>query len=278
MPISTSLLAALTSSAAAAVLALPAPAPPSQATTSSAPAPAAHRAALPSGHPITELVGQFPLPKLAETEAHLSLSPWGYRFQAGMANNHLTVTQVGNRLRFVDTAARSWASTPRTCKRQRVRGAAAAVCRIPSRFRDRMFVEIWPRLGHDYVDGSTLSRRFRMWVLTDAGNDTIHLGAGADFGNGAFDHDTVTGGRGADWIRVGTGSNRIDGGSGGDRLMGGDNQDRIHGGPGADRLGGLRGNDYLWGDGDADILVGGPGHDVAYAEGSDRIKEIEVQH
>ncbi|QCW49814.2 calcium-binding protein [Nocardioides dongxiaopingii] len=229
----------------------------------------------PASFPVTELVGQFPLPKLGATEVHLSLSRWGYRYQAGMANNRLTITEVDGGLRFVDTAARSWAKLPRTCTRLKIGRAAAAQCPIPSAFAGGMFIETWPKLGNDSVDASTLSARFRLWALTDDGSDTVRGGAGNDFINTAFMADRAWGGAGDDWIRVGTGANEIYGDAGSDRLVGGDHDDRIHGGDGDDRLGGLLGNDTLWGDAGADILVGGPGSDTAYLDATDRAREIE---
>ncbi|WP_137295590.1 calcium-binding protein [Nocardioides dongxiaopingii] len=282
MPVPQKIHARLTGLAAAAaatalVVAGPVPTGTASAPAAGADGPTARAASgPPPGHPITELVGQFPLPKLQETEAHLSLSKWGYRFQAGMADNQVTITEVGRRLRFADAAARRWAHLPKTCQRRPAAVGIAASCRIPKNFsNDRMFLEVWPRLGDDTVDGSTLSAKYRMWVLVDEGDDTIHLGAGADFANGAFDDDTVTGGRGNDWIRVGTGSNVVDGGPGRDRLMGGDDRDLIRGGPGVDRLGGHGGYDVLWGEGADDIVVGGPGNDIGYREGNDRFREVE---
>ncbi|WP_167736481.1 calcium-binding protein [Nocardioides sp. 1609] len=229
----------------------------------------------PATFPVTELVGQFPLPKLKATEVHLSLSTWGYRYQAGMADNRLTITEVDGGLRFVDTAARSWAKLPRTCTRLEIGRSAAAQCPIPSAFAGGMFIETWPKLGNDTIDASALSSRFRLWALTDDGRDTVRGGAGNDFINTAFMADRAWGGAGEDWIRVGTGANEIYGDAGNDRLVGGDDGDRIHGGDGDDRLGGLLGNDTLWGDAGADVLVGGPGSDIAYLDATDRAREVE---
>ncbi len=229
----------------------------------------------PDSIPFTELVGQIPMPKLQETEVHLSMTAWGYRFQGGMANQHLTITEVEGGLRFVDTAARTWAKLPGNCTVEQVPQAAAAVCTTPESYGDELFVEFWPRLGNDYVNARGLSSRYRLWALTDAGNDTAKGGAGRDFINTAFDRDRATGGGGEDWIRVGTGTNRVFGGEGDDRLMGGDDRDAVHGGPGDDRVGGLAGSDRLWGDDGSDIVVGGTGSDVAYVDGADRWKECE---
>ena len=93
------------------------------------------------------------------------------------------------------------------------------MCSVPPRFRGkRMFVQVWPRLGHDYVDGRTLSRHFRLWVLADAGNDVVYGGAGADFVNGAKGNDRVWGGAGHDWLRGGPGADKLHGGPGKDRI------------------------------------------------------------
>jgi Ca2+-binding RTX toxin-like protein len=99
-----------------------------------------------------------------------------------------------------------------------------------------MFLEVWPRLGHDFVDGSTLPATLRLWVLADAGNDTVYGGAGDDFVNGAHDTDRVWGGAGNDWVRGGSGNDRLYGGTGNDRLLGQDGADVVRGGAGVDRV------------------------------------------
>ncbi len=228
-------------------------------------------------HPVTELVGQFPLPKLRTRQVHLSIDRWGYRFQGGGVGNDLTITEVDGGLRYVDRAARGWKALPSTCRTVRVPRGVGAQCRIPAQFRDRrMFLEVWPRLGDDRVDGSTLSGRYRMWVLTDAGDDTVRMGAGADFANGAFDDDTISGGGGADWVRAGIGRNRVSGGAGDDELAGGDDRDTVSGGPGRDQVYGGSGNDLLRGDDGPDTIGGGPGRDVAVRDATDRVFDCEV--
>jgi serralysin len=274
----------------AASLALVAPVPPAPAAPAPAPSsvPSSVPSAVPSpaarggdghgDHPVTELVGQYEnLPQLRRRQVTLEVSRWGYRFRGGGVGNRMVVTEVGDRLRFADSAARSWRNLPGTCRKQRVRRGVAAVCSIPRRFsQGRMFLEIWPRLGDDHVDGRTLSARYRMWVLTDAGDDRITLGRGADFANGAFDDDVVSGGAGNDWVRTGVGRNRVSGGAGDDEVAGGDGPDRISGGPGRDRLFGGPGGDVLRGDADADTLGGGPGRDTAYRDRGDRVFDCEV--
>ncbi|KAA1420332.1 hypothetical protein F0U44_06965 [Nocardioides humilatus] len=81
-----------------------------------------------------------------------------------------------------------------------------------------MYIQVWPRLGNDFTDGRTLPARFRLWVLTDAGNDVTYGGDGADFVNGAKGNDRIYGGAGHDWLRGGPGADRIVGGGGGDRV------------------------------------------------------------
>lgn len=230
----------------------------------------------PGNYPVTELVGQFPLPKLKATEVHLSVTKWGFRYQGGMANNNLKITMSKGGLRFVDRAARTWTHLPRNCVEVKMKRAAAAQCSIPSRHPSQMYVETWPRLGNDTIDARGLSSRFKLWALTDDGRDTVRGGAGNDFINTAFMDDRAWGGDGDDWIRVGTGQNLVYGDGGNDRLVGGDNEDQIRGGTGDDRIGGLSGDDVLWGDAGADILVGGPGMDAAYIDAQDRASEIET--
>ncbi|WP_340539912.1 calcium-binding protein [Nocardioides sp. GXZ039] len=271
------LLAAPAATSAATATSKPASAP-TEASASRAPIPHWSDDALrnPGNYPVTELVGQFPLPKLKATEVHLSVTKWGFRYQGGMANNNLKITMSKGGLRFVDRAARTWTHLPRNCVEVKMKRAAAAQCSIPSRHPGQMYVETWPRLGNDTIDARGLSSRFKLWALTDDGRDTVRGGAGNDFINTAFMDDRAWGGDGDDWIRVGTGQNLVYGDGGNDRLVGGDNEDQIRGGTGDDRIGGLSGDDVLWGDAGADILVGGPGMDAAYIDAQDRASEIET--
>jgi hypothetical protein len=122
-------------------------------------------------------------------------------------------------LRYRDTGTKRLTTIPKACDRQKVSTGIAVECKIPARFADtKMFVQVWPRLGNDYVDGRTLPARFRMWVLADAGRDVMYGGAGNDFVNGAFDGDRVYGGPGNDFLRTGTGRDKLWGGSGKDQL------------------------------------------------------------
>jgi serralysin len=200
---------------------------------------------------ITALFQHNPLPM--KNAARIIKTDCGYRYRAGQQDSHLVITQVGNKLRFVDRKTDRIDAIPRTCKRIKgVRGIAAE-CRIGTGFsvNHRMLVEVWPRLGDDFVDGSSLSAMFSLSVLGDGGNDTALLGAGPDFFNGAFGNDTVRGGSGNDWLRTG------------------DQHDRIISGPGNDFITGGIGSDYIDGGDGADKLYCGPGVDKAILDGAD---------
>ena len=155
-------------------------------------------------------------------KAVIRYSKHGPVYIAGKHNTHLRISHVERKhsLRFRDTRTGGIkGSLPDRCSRERVERGISVTCKIPPRFRGhRMFVQVWPRLGHDYVDGRNLSRNFRLWVLTDAGNDVVHGGRGADFVNGAKGADRVWGGAGRDWLRGGKGSDMLNGGSGKDRI------------------------------------------------------------
>jgi len=153
-------------------------------------------------------------------EALIRMSKWGYVYIAGQQNSHLRVKYVErlHSLRYRDTRTQRLNSIPKPCHREKVNVGISAVCKIPPRFRHtKMFVQVWPRLGADYVDGHTLSRKFRLWVLTDAGNDIVYGGAGNDFVNGAKGNDRIYGGPGNDFLRSGPGRDHVVGGAGRDR-------------------------------------------------------------
>ena len=92
----------------------------------------------------------------------------------------------------------------------------AAVCRVPAGISATapLLLEVWPRLGDDYVDGSSLPDTFAMTVLSDAGHDVALFGAGPDFFNGFTGRDQVWGGAGNDWIRTGQEADLVWGGDG----------------------------------------------------------------
>ena len=154
--------------------------------------------------------------------ALIRYSKYGPVYISGQHNQHLTVKWVPSRhsIRFRDTHTGRWKKAlPDRCVKERVRKGISAVCKVPPRFnKERMFIQVWPRLGHDFTDGRTLPSRFRLWVLTDAGNDITYGGAGADFVNGAKGNDRIYGGAGRDWLRGGPGGDNIVGGAGKDRI------------------------------------------------------------
>ena len=204
----------------------------------------------------------------------------GYRYMSGQQDSRLTVSQVGNRLVFVDTGTQELRKRPKSCIETKVSKGISVSCRVNARFTDSspMFVEIWPRLGDDHVDGRTLSSTFRMWVLADAGFDTVHTGAGDDFINGAQDDDVAYGGAGEDWIRTGLGNDQLFGEAGDDRLVGVYGSDEVHGGEGNDQVGGGEGDDQLWGDAGNDTVSCGVGFDNAWYDWSDRVQSCETTY
>lgn len=153
-------------------------------------------------------------------KALIRMSKWGYVYIAGQQNSHLTITfdKGANALRYRDTGTKRLTTMPRGCHRVSAGRGVAASCRIPAKFGHGMFVQVWPRLGNDFVDGRALPSRFRLWVLADAGRDVVYCGPGNDFVNAAFDRDTVYGGAGNDWLRSGPGADRVFGGAGDDRV------------------------------------------------------------
>ncbi len=227
-------------------------------------------------YPPFELYGQFKMPKTVKDEAQLTRTKWGYRFVAGARDNKLTVTPVGDKVRFHDRVLSGWTNVPDACDRVAVDRGRAVVCKVPDKLDDEMFLEIWPRLGSDTIDTSALPSKFRTWALTDAGKDVVRTGAGRDFVNTANDPDRASGGAGDDWIRLGRSGNTGWAGDGNDKIVGGSNGDHLHGGAGNDTLGGLSGNDVLRGNAGADLLAGKTGRDVGYREGSDTLRNVEV--
>ena len=220
----------------------------------------------------TELMGQFVTIPLKD-QGMLTKTDLGYRFRTGQQNSHLVITQVGSRLRFVDTGTKTWKKLSPACQKERVRVGIAAVCRVPGTIsvRQPLLVEVWPRLGNDYTNTSTLPATFAVSVLGDKGRDVAYFGAGPDFFNGHTGNDVIWGGAGDDWIRAGLDDDVVEGGPGNDDLVAMQGQDIVHGGPGDDRLGGSDGNDRLWGDDGADFVLCGIGKDNVKADTADRI-------
>lgn len=227
--------------------------------------------------PPTELLGKGGPPIPLKNASMILRTEWGYRYIAGQQNSNLTVREVDGRVVYTDRGTRELRDIPRTCKRKPVDVGVAAVCTVPNKYDDpnSMFLEIWPRLGDDTVDGSSLPSTYRMWVLADAGRDTVRTGAGDDFVNGAQDADRVWGGGGDDWLRTGIGNDTVHGEGGHDKLVTVDGDDEIHGGDGNDRVGGGSGSDRLFADGGQDVVACGGGPDRAWIDSSDRASECE---
>jgi serralysin len=186
--------------------------------------------------PRTEILPDFGTVVPMKDAAVIRVNKWGYRYKAGQQDSRLTITFVDGKLRYADTGTKELRRIPDTCVRKKVSKGIAAVCTIPRRFSEgRMFLEVWPRLGDDHVDGSSLPAKFRMWVLADAGLDVVRTGAGDDFVNGAQDRDRVWGGAGDDWLRTGIGNDTVYGQNGDDRIVSQDGADTVDTGAGTDR-------------------------------------------
>ena len=130
-------------------------------------------------------------------KALIRMSKYGFVYIAGQQNSHLTVTygETDNTLRYVDTGTKRLGTIPKACTRQKAARGIAVTCTIPPKFRGTtMFVQVWVRLGHDFV-------------------------------NGAMDGDRVYGGKGNDLLRTGKGNDRLWGGPGKDRLSCAENYD-----------------------------------------------------
>lgn len=211
-------------------------------------------------------------------QAMITRTEHGYLFRAGMQNSHLVIKPVPFGLRFTDTGTARWKRLAPSCRARNVRVGVAAVCRIPAWVtrRQPLLVEVWPRLGDDFVDGSRLPVRVAMTVLGDLGNEIIRTGAGPDFVNGAAGRDRVSGGGSNDWIRTGLHRDLIWGGGGHDRLIGVDGPDVVYGGPGNDRVGGSNGDDRLQGDAGSDYMLCGDGIDSAWVDAFDTIRDCEA--
>jgi serralysin len=226
----------------------------------------------------TELMGEGKFIPLKDV-AMLTRTDYGYRFRTGQQDSHLVVTQRNGKLRLVDTGTKSWKKLSPACTRQRVRVGISAVCRIPGSVTQRrpLLVEVWPRLGNDFTDGSSLPATVAMTVLGDEGHDVARLGAGPDFFNGHSGRDRVSGGGDNDWIRAGLGNDVVSGGSGRDWIVAMEGHDTVTGGDGDDRVYGSDGDDRLRGDAGEDMISCGSGRDRATADGTDRaVVDCEV--
>jgi hypothetical protein len=190
--------------------------------------------------PPTELMGDGPTPIPLKNMAMIQNTEWGIRYIAGQQDSRLTITYAAGVMTFVDLGTQKWRSVPKRCTTvEGVVQGVMATCTIPDKWAKGSFVQVWPRLGDDVVDGSTLPAQFRLWVLTDEGDDVVWAGPGDDFVNGAKGADSVHGGDGDDWLRTG------------------------------------KGDDVVWGDAGADKMVCQDGHDVATIDSGDRVYKCE---
>jgi serralysin len=201
----------------------------------------------------------------------------GYVFRAGSQNNRLTVTQVRGGLRFVDPGTPRWRRLAPACRNVPARKGVAAVCKIPGGVTEEMplMIEVWPRIGDDYLNTSALPATFVATMLGDLGDDVAIFGPGADFFNGHSGRDIVRGGGGDDWIRGGDDNDPLFGGPGNDWIVGMNGDDVIRGGSGDDHLDGLEGNDLLFGGPGRDRVACGLGIDLALIDASDSSRDCE---
>lgn len=225
----------------------------------------------------TELLGEGVFIPLKD-KAMLTRTTHGYLFRTGQQDSHLVLTRVKRGLRFVDRGTARFVKLSGACRERSVKVGVAAVCRVPTDIsvRQPLLVEVWPRLGDDFTDGSTLPATIALTVLADGGNDVALLGAGPDFFNGASGRDRVSGGAGDDWIRAGLGNDVVKGRRGDDYLVGVDGRDVVRGGGGDDRVYGMDGNDRLDGGAGADFVVCGAGLDSAKGDGLDVFRDCEA--
>lgn len=209
-----------------------------------------------------------------KNEAMISKSKHGYVYRAGQQDSHLVVTQVRGGIRLADTGTRSLKKLPKACHRVRSNPGIAAICRVPSSISARkpLLLEVWPRLGNDYLNTSALPASFAATMLGDKGNDVAQFGAGRDFFNGYSGRDRVSGGAGNDWIRSGLDDDTVAGGRGNDDIVAVEGSDTVQGGDGADRLWAGDGRDKLSGGAGSDLFVCGSGRDHAKVEGPDHVQ------
>lgn len=224
----------------------------------------------------TILNGQFTFVSLPGA-ALIDRTAYGYVYKAGKQDSHLVVTQVEGGLRFHDSGTSKFKSLPASCTREAVPDGVAAVCSVPDDVStgNHLLLEVWPRLGDDYVDASSLSAVIDVTVLADAGADVVQTGAGNDFVNGAFGDDVVSSGAGNDWVRTGDGNDTLRGDDGNDKLVGSGGGDVLYGGSGDDVTYGGAGSDALWAETGQDLASCGTGPDHAYVDGADRIRACE---
>lgn len=223
----------------------------------------------------TQLLGEElgePLVPLLN-QALITRSQHGYLYRAGQQDTRLRITVTDGGLRFADRGTKSFKRVAIGCRRVPVRRGVAALCPVPSTISvdAPLLVEVWPRLGNDWVDGHTLPATFAMTVLGDRGRERVRFGAGPDFFNGFMDTDRVSAGLGNDWIRSGPGRDVIDGGDDDDQIVDLEGNDFLLGGNGEDRIGGGPGDDQMDGGPGEDFLLCGPGQDDVRFDPLDRL-------
>lgn len=214
-------------------------------------------------------------PAKFERWATISETIEGYYYDAGQQDSHLVITRVSGGVRFADTNTDVLRSKPDACREEVAPVGIVVVCGVPAEVDagHPMTLKVFTRLGDDYIEASSLTTAFELYMLADAGRDVVRAGAGNDFVNGAKGGDRVRGGAGNDWIRTGLGRDRIRGGAGDDRLVGVYARDRIYGGKGNDRVGGGDGNDLLFAGEGTDFVLCGTGTDDAHVDQQDRVQE-----
>lgn len=225
----------------------------------------------------TALMGQHAFVPLPD-QAMITRSDRGYVFRAGQQDSRLVVTLEDGRLRFTDSGTEGLKRLARGCREEAVEVGVAATCRVPRWVTtdQPLLLEVWPRLGDDHLDASTLPATFAMTMLGDGGDDVAMFGAGPDFFNGFTGRDRVWGGDGNDWIRTGDGADEVWGGGGDDQLVGTGGKDRFYGEDGDDLLGGGAGDDGLDGGPGADLLRCEAGHDTVRTDRADRLRSCET--
>ncbi|WP_188113252.1 calcium-binding protein [Nocardioides humilatus] len=224
----------------------------------------------------TALMGQYSLIPLPD-QAMISKTEHGYVYRAGQQDSHLEITLTADGLEYADTGTERFKKLARRCHRVDAEVGVAAVCRVPRwvTTEQPLLLEVWPRLGDDYVDGSTLPDSVAMTVLGDAGDDIAMFGSGPDFFNGFTGRDQVWGGDGNDWIRTGPDNDLVFGGGGEDQLVGTDGRDVFYGQDGDDRLGGGAGNDRLEGGPGTDRVLCEAGRDTVLTDLLDLLRACE---
>ena len=67
----------------------------------------------------------------SSTGRHHQAPNGGYYYDAGQQNTHLTITQVGRKVKFHDSTTNVLRGKPKACDRQHSRSGLVVVCRVP---------------------------------------------------------------------------------------------------------------------------------------------------